>query len=76
MGAGNHSCASERLVAEPTAQVLTDGLGERLLIEAIKIHAEIYHQEPQAGQRNNMNGNFLEGGKEEQLEPAGLTADG
>ena len=65
MGAGNHSCALERLVAESTAQVLTDGLGERLLIEAIKIHDGIYHQEPQAGQRNNMNVNFLEGGKEE-----------
>lgn len=41
--------ASERVVAEPTVQVLTDGWGEKLLIEAIKIHAGIYHQGPQPG---------------------------
>lgn len=62
------------MVAEPTVQVLTDGWGEKLLIEAIKIYAGIYHQGPQPGQRNERT--LLGRGLGRELEPAGWTADG
>lgn len=52
------------MVAEPTVQVLTDGWGEKLLIEAIiKSMLESITKDLSLGRE--MNGHFLEGDWEE-----------